>query len=167
MYRESPEGRGAKISFVTFSAEPDLTNVKRIHIAIAEDDPADRMWLTTVLDNLGLNYRLTIAVDGEEAREFILKLSQYTNVPPAQLIFLDMNMPKLTGLEVLREIPGSAQLPVCVLTSSQRERQLVERHFAPKKVSYLRKPVDAQQLLDCMRCHDHLRPVAEQLVKHR
>src|SRR5258708_6965998 len=78
---------------------------------------------------------------------------------------LDMNMPKLTGLEVLREIPDSAELPVCVLTSSQSERNLIEQHFAPKKVSYLTKPVDAEQLLDCFRCHDHLRPVAEQLAK--
>jgi CheY-like chemotaxis protein len=153
--------------YVTLSPVPDLTNVKRLHIAVAEDDPADRMWLKTILDKLGIDYRLTVAEDGEEARDFILKHGRYASFPPAELIFLDMNMPKMTGLEVLRGIPDSAELPVCILTSSERERKLVEEHFAPKKVSYLTKPVDAEQLLDCLRCHNHLRPVVEQLAKYR
>jgi CheY-like chemotaxis protein len=101
--------------------------VNRIHIAIAEDDPSDRMWLKTILDKLGLNYRLTIAVDGEEARDFILKHGQYSSFPPAQ-----PTCRKLSGLEVLHGIPDSAELPVSILTSSQRERKLVEQHFAPK-----------------------------------
>ena len=124
------------------------------------------MQVKTVLDELGLDYRLTIAKDGEEARDFILKQGRYSNFPPAQLILLDMNMPKLTGLEVLQEIPDSAELPVCILTSSDREEQLVADHFAPKKVSYLRKTLDGEQLISCMRCHDHLRPLAQQLAKY-
>src|ERR1700676_120232 len=79
-----------------------LMDVERIHIAVAEDNPADVSWLKTVLDELALDYRLTVAVDGEEARDFILKNGTYRNFPPAQVIFLDMNMPKLTGLEVLQ-----------------------------------------------------------------
>jgi hypothetical protein len=42
-------------------------------------------------------------------------------------------MPKLTGLEVLRSIPDSDELPVCILTNSPRDRELVEQHFAPKE----------------------------------
>ena len=141
-----------------------LMDVARIHIAVAEDNPADVSWLKTILDELDLDYRLTVAVDGEEARDFILKDGEFRNFPPAQVIFLDMNMPKLTGLEVLRQIPDSEELPICVLTSSQRERELIEQHFAPKKVSYLTKPVDGKQLLQCFR--SHLRPVVEKLVRH-
>ena len=141
-------------------------DVARIHIAVAEDNPADVSWLKTVLDELALDYRLTVAVDGEEARDFILKDGKYRNFPPAQVIFLDMNMPKLTGLEVLRQIPDSAELPVCVLTSSQRERELIEQHFAPKKVSYLTKPINEKQLLQCFRSHDHLRQVVEKFLGH-
>jgi hypothetical protein len=55
--------------FVTFLLWPNLQNVECIHTAIAEDDPCDRMWLKTVLDKLGINYRLTIAEDGEQARD--------------------------------------------------------------------------------------------------
>ena len=87
--------------------------MRRLHIAIAEDNPLDLAVLKGVLDQFSVDYRLTVAVDGKEARDFILKQSQYVNSPPADVIFLDMNMPKLTGLEVLREISGSAELP-CV-----------------------------------------------------
>ena len=143
--------------------ERDLTDVDRIHIAVADDNPVDIRQVKIALDGLGLNYTLTIATDGEEARDFILKEGRYRGFPPAQLIFLDMNMPKLTGLEVLQAIPGSADLPVCMLTSSEREQHLIEEHFAPKKVSYLTKPIDGEKLIECLRCHDHLRPVADQL----
>jgi CheY-like chemotaxis protein len=105
-------------------------------------------------------------VDGEQARDFILKQGAYRDFPPANLIFLDMNMPKLSGLDVLRQVPDSAELPICLLTSSQSERDLIERHFAPKKVSYLSKPVDDEQFLECIRSHDQLRGLATLLEKH-
>ncbi|MDP9114272.1 MAG: response regulator [Acidobacteriota bacterium] len=141
-------------------------DVKPIHVAVAEDNPSDVLALREVLDQVGLEYALTVAVDGEEARDFILKLGRYRHHPPADVIFLDMNMPKLTGLEVLNEVPDSAELPICVLTSSERERELIDQHFAPKKVCYLTKPVNDQHLLACFLSHHHLRPIAERLAKH-
>jgi CheY-like chemotaxis protein len=138
--------------------------VRRIHIAVAEDDPADLGALREVLDQLGLNYTLTVAVDGEQARDFILKQGRYRDFPPADVIFLDMHMPKLTGLEVLRQIPDSAELPVCVLTGSERERRAIDQHFAPRKICYLAKPVDEEHLLACFLSHHNLRQLAEWLA---
>ena len=134
-----------------------------LHIAIAEDDPIDLALFRTALDRLGLKYMLTIAKDGEEARDFILKQGRYRGLPSADVIFLDLNLPKLTGLEVLREIPGSQELPVCLLTDSKRGRQTIDLHFAPKTVCYLTKPIDTDRLLECFRFHEHLRPIAERL----
>jgi CheY-like chemotaxis protein len=139
--------------------------VERLHIAVAEDDPMDILALRTALDGLGVSYDLTVAIDGKEARDFILKHGRYRNCPPADVIFLDMNMPKLTGLEVLREIPDSAELPVCILTSSPRERQSIDEHFAPRKICYIAKPVDEKHLLACLLSHHKLRPIAERLAK--
>jgi two-component system, chemotaxis family, response regulator Rcp1 len=139
--------------------------VQRIHIAIAEDNPSDVDALQRVLDQVGLDYQLTVAADGEEARDFILKHGRFLNFPPADVIFLDMNMPKLSGLEVLRQIPDSADLPVCVLTSSERERQSIDEHFAPRKICYLAKPVNEKRLLACFLSHHLLWPIAERLSK--
>jgi CheY-like chemotaxis protein len=140
--------------------------VERLHIAIAEDNPLDLSVLKDVLDQFSTDYRLTVAVDGEQARDFILKLGDYRNFPPADVIFLDMNMPKLTGLEVLRLIPDSAELPVCMLTSSEHERRLIEQHFAPKKICYLTKPIDREHLLECFRSHEQMRPIGDRLRQH-
>src|ERR1700704_3352056 len=85
-----------------------LIGVDQLHIAIAEDNPLDLSVLKEVLDQFRTDYKLTAVVDGQEARDFILKLGYYRNFPPADVIFLDMNMPKLTGLGVLRQIPDSA-----------------------------------------------------------
>jgi CheY-like chemotaxis protein len=137
--------------------------VERLHIAIAEDNPSDLVVLKEVLDQFSLDYRLTVAVDGEQARDFILKLGEYRSFPRADVIFLDMNMPKLTGLEVLRLIPNSAELPVCMLTSSENERRSIEQHFAPKKICYLTKPIDREHLLECFQSHEQMRPIAELL----
>jgi CheY-like chemotaxis protein len=141
--------------------------VKPIHIAVAEDNPFDVEALRAVLDQVGLEYALTVAVDGAEARDFILKQGRYCNFSPADVIFLDMNMPKLTGLEVLHQIPGSAELPVCVLTSSERERRSIEEHFAPKKITYISKPVDEKHLLACFLCHPNLQPIATELASRQ
>ena len=138
-------------------------HVKQIQIAVAEDNPSDVMALREALDQVGLDYALTVAVDGEEAHDFILKKGRYRGYPPAEVIFLDMNMPKLTGIEVLRQIPNSAELPVCVLTSSERERQLIDEHFAPRKICYLTKPIDRKRLIECFRSHEQMRPLAERL----
>jgi CheY-like chemotaxis protein len=119
--------------------------------------------LKQVLDQISPDYRLTVMIDGQQARDFILKVGDYREFPPADVIFLDMNMPKLTGLEVLREIPDSAELPVCMLTSSERERRSIEQHFAPKKICYLTKPIDREHLLECFQSHEQMWPVARRL----
>ena len=140
--------------------------MERLHVAVAEDNPMDLLQVKTALDELGLDYNLTVATDGEQARDFIMKKGRYSGFPPAHLIFLDMNMPKLSGLEVLQTVPDSASLPICLLTSSEGERKLIEEHFAPKKVSYLLKPVTGKQLLSCMRGHEHLKVLADRLENH-
>jgi YesN/AraC family two-component response regulator len=96
-----------------------------------------------------------------------LKDGRYRDFPAAHLILLDMNMPKLTGLEVLQVVPDLENLPVCIVTSSEQEKEFVEKHFAPKKVSYLIKPIDGEKLIECFRCHDHLRPVADQIKNNQ
>ena len=132
----------------------------KLHILLAEDNPSDVTWLKLTLDEMGLDYRLTLAQDGEQARDYLL-----SEIKP-DLIMLDINLPKLTGIEVLQSVPAAAKLPVCFVTGSQIERRFVLNHFAPAVVSYLTKPVDRDKMLNCLRAYEGLRPVAEKIEKN-
>jgi len=142
---------------------PDLNNMRPIEISVIEDSPADLQWLKTILSEVGLKHRLTVAQDGEEAVECLLRQGHYAGNPFADLIFLDMHLPKLDGLEVLRKVPDSALLPVCVLTSSDQERQLTTNHFG-RQITYLIKPLSAEKLICCLRSQGALWSVADTLV---
>jgi DNA-binding response OmpR family regulator len=73
--------------------------------------------------------RLTVAEDGEQAVECLLREGRYAGNPSADLIFLDMHLPLFDGLEVLRKVPGSALLPVCMLTNSEPGVRTYARAF--------------------------------------
>ena len=103
--------------------------MRPVEISVIEDSPADVRWLKMILSEVGLKHRLTVAEDGEQAVECLLREGRYAGNPSADLIFLDMHLPMFDGLEVLRKVPGSALLPVCMLTSSERERGLMAAHF--------------------------------------
>ena len=128
-------------------------------VLLVEDNETDEALAVRSIRRSGLNISVDVARDGEEACDFL-------SGGPYQLVLLDIKLPKLSGLEVLRTIPDSAELPVCILTSSQQERHAVEQHFAPRKVSYLMKPVDPEQLLACLRSHEYLRGVVKEIVKN-
>jgi len=91
------------------------------NILLVEDDPAD-VWMTReALRATGTNHQLHIVGDGQEAIEFLYREGRFTAAPLPDLILLDLNLPKVSGLEVLLEIKTSGHLkhiPVVVLTSS-------------------------------------------------
>jgi CheY-like chemotaxis protein len=78
---------------------------------------------------LKLTCSLSAVSDGEHAVDFLLKRGQYSSAPTPDLIFLDVNLPKLSGIDVLRQVPNAHKLPICVVTSSESERQIFRREF--------------------------------------
>src|SRR5262249_18362853 len=94
---------------------------------------------------------LRIASDGEEALQYLLP-DQGMATPPV-LILLDLNLPKLSGLDVLRRIRADARMrfvPVVVLTTSNEERDIVESYQLGAS-SYVRKPVVFESFLDAIK----------------
>jgi two-component system, response regulator len=85
--------------------------------------------------------------DGEEALEFIFSDGKYKErktLPPPKLILLDLKLPKVDGLQILKAIkadPATKAIPVVILTSSQEERDIVESYHLGAN-SYLVKPVN-------------------------
>jgi len=137
--------------------------MKRIEVLAVEDNSADLFWLKSILREIGVEHRLSVAVDGLQAVNFLLKRGDYAESPTPDLIFLDVHTPMLTGPEVLRQIPNAHKLPVCVLTGSNTERELSHREFGIEGSNYLIKPLSRQSLLACFRAHKHLQPIVENL----
>src|SRR5438874_13790700 len=99
--------------------------MRRIELFVAEDNDADLYWLKLILREMGLDVALRLVTDGETARDCLLEGID----PQPDLILLDLNLPRVTGTEILRALPHPDTMPICVLTSSTMEREFVERHI--------------------------------------
>jgi two-component system response regulator len=126
-----------------------MTN-EAIEILLVEDDPQDVELTLRVLKSESAKNRIEVARDGEEALDFLFCRGPYSHRSPAnppRLVLLDLKLPKVDGLQVLREIKASPEcrsIPVVVLTSSAEQRDMVESYRLGVN-SYIQKPVDIGQ----------------------
>jgi two-component system response regulator len=94
-----------------------------------EDNSADALVLALSLDEVGLPHEIHVVIDGDEALEFLNRRGEFQEVPRPHVVLLDVNLPKRSGLEVLREIRASEEfdnLPIFVLSTSERAEDQVE-----------------------------------------
>jgi two-component system response regulator len=118
-------------------------------ILLIEDNPSDVDLTRRALEKSRIANDLVVAEDGEAALEYLRREDLYEL--PA-LALLDLNLPKLSGLEVLRQIRADARtrrLPVVILTSSKEEQDLAAGYDLGVN-SYIRKPVDFKQFAHCI-----------------
>ena len=129
---------------------------KPIEILLVEDNPNDVELTLHALKKHNLGNRVEVVRDGAEALEFIFCSGAYAhrsveNGP--KVILLDLKLPKVDGLEVLRRIkadPRTQMIPVVVLTSSREECDIVESYKLGVN-SYIVKPVDFEQFTEAVR----------------
>ncbi len=118
-------------------------------ILLVEDDPDHELLTIRALQKSNIANEVRVARDGEEALELLFG----ANAIRPQVILLDLKLPKIDGLEVLRRIRESEQtrmLPVVVLTSSDEERDMV-RSYQIGVNSYIRKPVNFNDFAEATR----------------
>lgn len=118
-------------------------------ILLVEDNPDDVLFTVRAFEKNNMQNDVVVATDGEQALELLLPESGALGMRPA-LILLDVKLPKIDGLEVLRRIrqdPRTAALPVVVLTTSSEERDIVESYRLGAN-SFVRKPVVFGEFLD-------------------
>jgi len=116
-----------------------MTSPQEIDILLVEDNPNDAELTQRALKKSDLGARLSIARDGAEALEYLL-----SNRPRPKVVFLDLKLPKIDGIEVLRRVRAEERtrsLPIVVLTSSQEERDINECYKLGVN-SYVVKPVE-------------------------
>ena len=124
-------------------------------ILLAEDSPADAEMAIDALREAHLANPIVHAQDGTEAMDYLLMRGKFAGRPeglPAVLL-LDIKMPRMDGLEVLREVRGHDQLkhlPVVVLTSSREETDLA-RSWDLGVNAYVVKPVDSEQFFQAVK----------------
>jgi two-component system response regulator len=113
-------------------------------ILVVEDNPDDMELALRALREHDAGHQIALARDGVEASEFLFGSSEHDARALPIVVFLDLNLPKVSGFEVLRRIRSHARtrlLPVVVLTSSREEEDIVSSYSLGAN-SYVRKPVD-------------------------
>jgi CheY-like chemotaxis protein len=123
-------------------------------ILLVEDNPDDEALTRRALAKNNIQNEVQVAHDGAEALDFLFGTGAHAARPIApEVILLDLKLPKVDGLEVLRRIRADDRtrlLPVVILTSSREERDLVSGYGLGAN-SYIRKPVDFQQFVEAVR----------------
>jgi two-component system, response regulator len=125
-------------------------------ILMVEDNPDDELLTLTALEDNNIMNEVVVVRDGEEALDYLFKRDKFQNrnsgtIP--QLILLDLKLPKVDGLEVLRQIRLNNEtrlLPVVILTSSKEETDLIKSYSLGAN-SYIRKPVDFEQFTQAIK----------------
>lgn len=130
-----------------------MMQVKKI--LLAEDDPNDIELTLAALDEHNLANDVVVARDGAEALDYLYRRGQFANEPAGHpvVVFLDLKMPKIDGLEVLRQVKGDADLkniPVVILTSSREERDIVESYNLGTN-AYVTKPVVFEKFIEVVK----------------
>ena len=116
-----------------------MKDLQEIDILLVEDNPSDAELTQRALRKSELGARVAVARDGAEALEYLL-----SSRPRPKVIFLDLKLPKIDGIEVLRRVRADERtkaIPVVVLTSSQEERDISECYKLGVN-SYIVKPVE-------------------------
>jgi chemotaxis family two-component system response regulator Rcp1 len=142
----------------TFSSgrEPSTTR-KQIEILVVESNPADSVLTEVAFKAAGLTSGFRSVSDGEDALAYVRKEGKYQGVTTPDLIFLDLSLPKVSGLDVLKAIkttPHLMHIPIVVASGSE-DPEHVRAVYALNGNCFMRKPQDLTQFLRFIEmCYD-------------
>jgi two-component system response regulator len=138
------------------SRNKDAAMVHEKIILLVEDNPDDAALTLRAFHKNKIANRVVVAKDGVEALDYLFSTGPWRERGPTEdpsVILLDLKLPRIDGLEVLRRMRADARtrhIPVVILTSSTEERDVIHSYDLGAN-SYIRKPVDFSQFIEAMR----------------
>ena len=132
-----------------------MTDINAVEILIVEDDPRDAELTLRALKKNNLANNVYVAEDGEEALDFFFCRGKFVDRSfqnPPKVVLLDLKLPKVNGLEILRLVKSdkrTSHIPIVVVTSSKEEPDMVEAYELGVN-SYVVKPVDFDKFVSAM-----------------
>ena len=133
-----------------------MSKSNMVEVLLVEDSPEDRELALRAFKKANLTNLIEIARDGAEALEFLFCEGAYAGrkfEDGPKLVLLDLKLPKIDGLEVLRQIKGDPRtksIPVVVLTSSKEQQDVIESYSLGVN-SYIVKPVNFERFVAAVR----------------
>ncbi|MCF6469709.1 response regulator [Nonomuraea sp. MG754425] len=130
-----------------------MTGWRPIDVLLVEDDQGDILLTKEAFDLNKVRNRLNVVNDGEQAMAYLRQEEGYADATRPDLILLDLNLPRMSGMEVLREVKADAELrtiPVVVLTTSEAEEDILHSYRLHAN-AYVAKPVDFEQFIRVVR----------------
>lgn len=124
-------------------------NGEPVDILLVEDNPGDVRLTEEAFTDASINNDLHVVRDGQEALDFLFQVRDYESAPRPDLILLDLNLPKVDGMEVLEDVksdPNLRRIPVIILTGSEAEEDIVES-YENHSNAYLTKPIDPDEFV--------------------
>lgn len=127
-------------------------SISSLFVLLVEDNLADARLIKEFLKEINIKTVLHVARDGKEAMEFLYLNCKYNRNCRSTFVILDLNLPKMSGREVLKKIKGDEELkkiPVLILTTSTAKEDIVEcyNNYAN---CYITKPLDFDEFKDTM-----------------
>ncbi|MFT6068307.1 MAG: two-component system response regulator [Bacteriovoracaceae bacterium] len=117
-------------------------------ILLIEDEQADIDLISRAFEKSKISNNLSFVRNGEEALEFLRKEGAYSDVKTPDIVLLDLNMPKMSGREILVQVKSDESLkmiPIIVLTSSDAEEDIVKSYQLGANC-YIQKPIDLNEV---------------------
>ena len=128
-------------------------DLEPVDVLLVEDDPGDVLMTREAFEFYKIRNPLHVVSDGEQALHFLRRTGNFADAPRPGLILLDVNLPRVSGLEVLAELKKDPELlliPVVMLTTSQADEDIL-RSYQLHANAYVSKPVDFEQFIAAIR----------------
>lgn len=121
-----------------------------VDILLVEDNPGDVRLTQEAFESGNIRNDLHVVMDGQEALDFLHRQGDHEDAPRPELVLLDLNLPKVDGIEVLEDIktdPSLKTIPVIVLTGSEAEEDIA-KSYQRHTNAYLTKPIEPEAFIE-------------------